>query len=300
MKHVTVLQTEAIEALCLTPHAVVVDATVGSGGHTRAILDILDKSGILIGIDADEQALQEVKTFVAGASARTQFVCRNFRAIDEVLKECSITTVDAILADLGWRIEQFDTVEGTEGKGFSFKANESLLMTYGDPAVYPFTAGDMVNEWEEESIQNVIKGYGEERFSGRIARAIVEARTKSTIRTARELAEIISDVVPGFYRRGPIHPATRTFQALRIAVNDELGALKEFIQKGVGILGSKGRFAIITFHSIEDRIVKHAFRALEKEGKGRVVTKKPIQVSDEERSINPRARSAKLRIFEAL
>jgi 16S rRNA (cytosine1402-N4)-methyltransferase len=174
------------------------------------------------------------------------------------------------------------------GKGFSFQVDEPLIMTLGDAMGYAFTAGDIVNDWEEESLVNILTGYGEERYARRIAKGIVEAREKGPIRTTKDLVSIIERVVPKGYLHGRIHPATRTFQALRITVNDEFETLSEFIEKAIMALAPKGRLAIITFHSLEDRIVKHAFRAYMEKGEGTVITKKP----------NTRSRSAKLRVFE--
>jgi 16S rRNA (cytosine1402-N4)-methyltransferase len=186
------------------------------------------------------------------------------------------------------------------GKGFSFQVDEPLIMTFGDPKDYIFTAATIVNEWEEENIKNILKGYGEERFSGRIANAIVKAREVKSIETTFELVEIIKEIVPAFYRNGRLHPATRTFQALRIAVNDEFRALEDFIKESMLLLNPGGRLAIITFHSLEDRIVKHHFRNYTHDHGGVVLTKKPITATLEELQSNPRARSAKLRIFEKL
>jgi 16S rRNA (cytosine1402-N4)-methyltransferase len=290
-QHITVLKKEAVEGLDITPEATIVDATLGSGGHAKAILEHLGEKGTLIAIDADASAIE---SFDAKKRATVHLVHRNFRDIDVVLRELNIENADGILADLGWRMEQF----AGGGKGFSFLVDEPLHMTFGNPEAYPFTARDIVNEWKEEDIKNVLKGYGEERFAGRIARHIVEARAMSPIETSGELAEVVWQAVPGFYRIGRIHPATRTFQALRIAVNDELDALEVFIRKSTDALKAEGRLAIISFHSIEDRIVKRTFRELQSEGRGTVLTKKPIMAGDEELRLNPRARSAKLRIFE--
>jgi 16S rRNA (cytosine1402-N4)-methyltransferase len=204
--------------------------------------------------------------------------------------------VDAILADLGWRTDQF--TDG--GKGFSFNAEEPLLMTYGDPDKYIFTAHDIVNSWEEENIADVLYGYAEERHSRRIAKAIVEARNKSEIKTANQLAKIINDAVPGFYKSGRIHPATKTFQALRIAVNDEFGTLEKFISSALDSLTEDGVLAIISFHSLEDRIIKLRFREAVKTGNYILVNKKPVSASREELLQNPRARSAKLRVIKKL
>ncbi len=292
--HKTVLTDEAIAALAINDSSVVVDATLGSSGHAKRIIETLGSRGVFVGIDADVTAITN-GTEVLKGNACTPHLCNgNFRTIDSILEQLHIEHADAILADLGWRMEQFSG----NGKGFSFQVDEPLLMTFGDPKDYVFTARDIVNEWDEENIINILRGYGEERFAGRIARHIVEARAEKPIDTTFELVAIIEAAVPAFYKRARIHCATRTFQALRITVNDEFAALEDFIKKSVALLAPHGRLAIITFHSIEDRIVKHLFKTLAHDHIGIVHTKKPITASDAELQANPRARSAKLRIFE--
>lgn len=292
-QHITVLKDEAIASLNLNSDSVVVDATLGSAGHTTAILEVLGEKGTLIALDADEVAITAAQELLQDVAAKVEYVCTNFRTLGQVLQDLEITEVDAVLADLGWRMDQF--TEG--GKGFSFNSEDPLVMTYGDPNRHSFTAADIVNEWPEEDIRNVLKGYGEERFARRIAGGIVQAREEAPISTAQQLAEIVSASAPAFYRNGKTHPATKTFQALRIAVNDELEALEVFIKAAVQHLAPGGRLSIITFHSIEDRIVKHLFRQYKDEGRGSLATKKPIRASDAELKQNPRARSAQLRTF---
>ncbi|MDC1205636.1 16S rRNA (cytosine(1402)-N(4))-methyltransferase RsmH [Candidatus Pacebacteria bacterium] len=296
MKHVTVLLTEAVGALCLKEDSVVVDCTFGSGGHAKEILSILGKGGTYIGIDADETAFIDKREEIESYKATTHLVVGNFRSIVEILDGLHITNVDAMLADLGWRTEQF--MDGK--KGFSFSDDSTLLMTYGDPKDYTFTAHTIVNEWEEENIADVIYGYGEERGSRRIAKAIVDARENGAIDTSLQLAEIVKNALPSGFRNPRINPATKTFQALRIAVNDELGAIESLILNGFTRLTSGGRFAIISFHSIEDRIVKQLFKQYIQDKTGEKVTKKPITPEYEEIKRNPRARSAKLRIIEKI
>ncbi|QQR65107.1 16S rRNA (cytosine(1402)-N(4))-methyltransferase RsmH [Candidatus Kaiserbacteria bacterium] len=292
--HKTVLTDEAVDALAINDSSVVVDATLGSSGHAKRIIETLGSRGVFVGIDADVTAITK-GTEVLRGSACTLHLCNgNFRTIDSILEQLHIEHADAILADLGWRMEQFSG----NGKGFSFQVDEPLLMTFGDPKDYVFTARDIVNEWDEENLINILRGYGEERFAGRIARHIVEARAEKPIETTFELVAIIESAVPAFYKRARIHCATRTFQALRITVNDEFLALEDFIKKSVALLSPHGRLAVITFHSIEDRIVKHLFKNLAHDHIGIVHTKKPIIASPEELQENPRARSAKLRIFE--
>ncbi len=297
MQHITVLESEAVDALGLKSDSVVVDCTLGSGGHAKKILNILGPKGHYIGIDADPTAIKANESLKDSYDAKVTLVEANFRNIDQVLESLEIAAVDGVLADLGWRIEQF---AGTSGlpRGFSFQSSEPLYMTFGDPTKHSFTAYDIVNDWEAEDIANVIYAYGEEGFSRRIAAAIVECRKDEPIERADQLAQIVSDAVPAFYRQKRTHPATKTFQALRIAVNDEFDALEELITKGFTALKSGGRMSIITFHSLEDRIVKHRFRALVHDQQAILVTKKPVTPSQEELKDNPRSRSAKLRIIE--
>ncbi len=292
--HKTVLLDEAVEALAIKNSSIVVDATLGACGHAGRIIETLGKHGVFIGIDADKTAIRDAEHLLTQGTCTKHLEVCNFRNIDSIFTQLHIPKADAILADLGWRMEQFSG----NGRGFSFNFDEELLMTFGEPKDYPFTAKDILNEWKEEDIKNVLKGYGEENFSGRIARAIVEARESTPFETTFQLVKVIEDVVPGFYRRGRIHCATRAFQALRIAVNDEFDALDEFIRKSIALLNPGGRLAIITFHSTEDRIVKHLFRNYTHDQVGTVLTKKPITATQEELLDNPRARSAKLRIFE--
>lgn len=291
--HTPVLLHETIDGLALSPDATVIDATLGSGGHTSLILEKLGTDGTLLAIDADPTAIAGFEAPARANGPTLILATGNFRSIAEIAKVEGITSADAIVADLGWRMEQFS--EG--GRGFSFTADEPLHMTFGDSEAYSFTAANIVNEWHETDIANVLKGYGEERYARKIAQAIVGARP---LHTARALGEVVFSAVPSHYRRGRIHPATKTFQALRIAVNDELSALSEFIDQSVALLTPGGRLAIITFHSIEDRIAKHQMRQYADNGVARRITKKPITPSAEEVTNNPRARSAKLRIIEKI
>ena len=290
--HVTVLLEEAVGALNLKGDSVVIDATLGAGGHTKEILKRLGSGGQCISLDADPSALD---TFPEAEKTESLTLLEgNFKDVVALTASHLKHAPDGILADLGRRQEQFSG----GGKGFSFQYDEPLQMTFGAPETYTFTAADIVNDWEEEVLSNIIYGYGEDRFARRIAKAIVTSRQEAPITTSMQLADIVSRAVPTKYTHGKIHPATKTFQALRIAVNDELSVLETFLNDAVALLASGGRLAIITFHSLEDRIVKQAFRAYAHDQKGVVITKKPITATDEEVSANPRARSAKLRIFE--
>ena len=234
----------------------------------------------------------------------------SYRNLDKVLDGLGMPKANRIMLDLGLSSDQFET----SGRGFSFQRNEPLLMTFKSPKAdivansgdYVLTARDIVNKWEEENIADIIYGYGDERYSRRIARAIVESRAERPIETTFDLVDIIKKATPSKYHHGKIHPATKTFQALRITVNDEIGALKEGLAKGFDRLAPGGRMAIISFHSIEDRLVKNFYkeksvRAADGSGPaGRLLTKKPLTPSDREAAENPRSRSAKLRIIEKI
>ncbi len=294
MKHIPVLLEEATTGLDLKPDSVVVDCTLGGGGHARKIIEQLGEQGVYVGIDADLVAIEAAED-LKESRATVHLVNDNFTNLSSIVKNLGVKPT-AILADLGWRTDQFE--EGK--KGFSFSKNDPLLMTFGDPKDYTFTAADIVNSWGEDSLIDIIHGYGEERFAPRIAKAIVIAREDGPIKTAEQLSNIITEAVPGFYRHGRIHPATRTFQALRITVNDELGSLKKLLEDSLEVLSPQGRLAIISFHSLEDRIVKQFFKQKIDEGQVERITKKPIVASREEIEHNPRSRSAKLRIIEKI
>ena len=290
--HITVLPSEAIDALKVTEDSVIVDATANGGGHSRKIREQLGNGGLLVSLDVDPVACTTLREIAQDTGAPMKVVCANFRAVHASLIEVGISgNVNGILADLGWSTNQFEK----GGRGFSFMHDEPLLMTYGDASSYLFTACDIVNSWKEVDIANVLFAYGDERKSRAIAKAIVSARKEEEISTSGQLARVILSVLP---QRGRIHPATKTFQALRIAVNDEYRALTDFLHGAMRSLKVGGRLAVITFHSGEDRIVKDIFRTWSKDGIGTLVTKKPQIASRAEMLSNPRARSAKLRIIE--
>lgn len=291
MQHKTVLLHEAVDGLQLSPNDTVVDATFGSGGHAREIARKLSKGGCYIGIDADASALDESK--IGDVSPHIHLVNDNFANLTNILGSLKVEKVDAILADLGWRMEQF--ADGS--KGFSFMHDGPLHMTFGNPDDYSFTAEDIINDWEEHVLADIFFGYAEERFARRIAKKIVEERKKERISTTFQLVSVIESALPKMALRKKTNPATKAFQALRIAVNDELTVLEKFIKEGFALLAPGGRMAIISFHSIEDRVVKHSFRELAEADLGTVFPKKPIIPTDEELNDNPRARSAKLRII---
>jgi 16S rRNA (cytosine1402-N4)-methyltransferase len=289
--HRSVLLQEAVELLEVKPGDTVVDATLGGAGHSKEILKRLGTDGTLIGFDADIHAIERSKQAIGQSDATVHFIHSNFRHLGAQLRERGIPHIDKALFDLGWSSYQL-----SGGRGFSFLADEPLSMAYDE--TQPLTAEVIVNTWEESSLADVIYGWGEERYARRIAKAIIEARLAAPIKTSGQLAGIISGAVPAAYRRGRIHPATKTFQALRIAVNDELGALEAGLRAAWELLAEGGRISVISFHSIEDRIVKRLFASWEKEGGGARITKKPLTATEQELSGNPRARSAKLRVIE--
>jgi 16S rRNA (cytosine1402-N4)-methyltransferase len=291
--HVPVLTAEVLDFLRPQRGGLFVDCTVGLGGHARALLEA--GATRLIGLDRDSDALAQARETLAPWGDRVELVHADYRSLDEVLDRRGAAQVDGALADLGVSSLQFDA----PGRGFSFQRDEPLDMRMdrsgGD------TAADLVARASERDLADAIFAFGEERFSRRIARAIVEARSEAPVATTGRLAAIVRRAIP---RRGSmrIDPATRTFQALRIWVNGELDGLDRFVESAARRLRLAARLVIVTFHSLEDRIVKHTLRALDRGGDAgiRVLTKKPLVPGEEEIRRNPRARSAKLRAAERI
>lgn len=297
MTHIPVLKDESIDGLNIKKGDVVVDGTLGGGGHTFEIIKRYGKDIKVIGIDFDSDAIDRAKKLIGKTKCDVKFFTVGFQAIDEVLDELGIEKADRILLDLGISSFQLEVA----GRGFSFLKDEPLLMTMKkDPNEEDLTAKEIVNTWEEETLADIIYGFGEEKYSRKIAKAIVLARKEKEIETTFDLVEIIDGAVGKYYKRMKIHSATRTFQALRMATNSELTNLQEVIEKGFLRLGENGRMAIITFHSLEDRIVKKAFVSLKEKGFAKIITKKPIIPTKEELKLNPRSRSAKLRLIEKI
>ncbi len=288
MTHVPVLLEEVLKALDLRPGSFVVDGTVDGGGHAEQILSRIGASGRLLGLDWDPALLETAKARLGG-HPNVILAHANYTDLARVEEELGLPKADALLLDLGFSSEQ---LEGA-GKGISFSADEPLTMTY-DPAAEP--AYEILRSLGEAEIEEMLRELGEERYSRRIAQAIYARERKEPIRTSKELAELVRASVPANYERGRIHPAPRTFQALRIYTNDELGNVRRAMADLPLTIAPDGRVAIITFHSIEDRAVKHVFRDMEKEGLLTILTKKPIEASAEEKARNPRSRSAKLRV----
>lgn len=278
--HVPVLSREVIEGLAVRPGGHYLDATVGGGGHSRLILEAAPDTRVTA-IDQDEDALEAARKVLAVFGERVKFIYSNFAAYKFLL-----STFDGIICDLGVSSHHLDTPE----RGFSFRREASLDMRMDRQQ--PLTAADVINSWDEVQLAEIFFKYGEERLSRRIARRIVEQRPFDT---TTQLGGAIASCVPPKYRYARIHPATRVFQALRIVVNDELKSLETFLSKAPQALVPGGRIAIISFHSLEDRIVKHSFKD---SALLQVLTKKPIEAQEEEIVNNPRARSAKLRIAE--
>lgn len=294
-KHIPVLLREVVDGLSIQPDDHVLDMTLGDGGHSLAMTQHLTNKGLLIGIDQDSDILEIAREKLKGSSCKLIFETNNFSNAKTVLAKHKIQQVDKVLFDLGIRNGQ---IFGSK-RGFSFKTEEPLLMTMkADLGPEDLTAEKIVNTWQEESIADILYGYGDERFSRRIARKIVEIRSERTIRTTFDLVDVINQAVPAWYKKRKIHPATKTFQALRIAVNDELGVLKQALATSFSYLRPNGRIAVISYHSLEDRIVKRFFKDRVQLGQGLVLNKKPVVPSREEIQANPKARSAKLRIFQ--
>jgi 16S rRNA (cytosine1402-N4)-methyltransferase len=290
--HEPVMVAEVLYLLQPSRGGLFVDCTVGLGGHARAVLDA--GAARLIGLDRDLSALAIAREALAPCGDRVELVHADYRELDRVLDELSIAGADGMLADLGVSSMQFDA----EGRGFSFRRDEPLDMRM-DQSRGPSVA-DLLRDVDEAELADVIYRFGEERASRRVARAIVHARRESAIETTGRLAAIVRRAVP-HHGHQRIDPATRTFQALRIWVNRELDGLDAFLGNAARRLLANARFAVITFHSLEDRIVKHTFRAMEKAGNGlRILTKRPLVAADQEVARNPRARSAKLRAIERL
>jgi 16S rRNA (cytosine1402-N4)-methyltransferase len=289
--HRSVLLHEAVDSLDIKDDDIVVDATLGGAGHAQAIAQKLGPQGVFIGFDLDADAIARAKAALAQAPCKVVLIEANFKDIAQELVSRGITHITKALFDLGWSSYQLDS-----GRGFSIHADEPLGMTYAKDGA-AVTAYIVVNDWSEQTLADIIYGFGEERYSRRIAKAIIEARQKKPIQTARELSDVVYRAVPAGYRHGKLHPATRTFQALRIAVNDELGAIQQGLRSTLDILAPEGRVAVITFHSLEDRTVKRFFAEAEKAGRGTKLTKKPLAPSPAEIAENRRARSAKLSVF---
>ncbi|MFA5942535.1 MAG: 16S rRNA (cytosine(1402)-N(4))-methyltransferase RsmH [Candidatus Paceibacterota bacterium] len=298
-RHDSVLMQEVLQALEVQPGDTVVDATIGGAGHFAVLCSALGEGGVIVGIDADLAAVERGREAYALDRRPDRPVAHlvndNFRNLTRILERLRIGQVNKILFDLGWSGYQISAP-----RGFSFQNNEPLLMTYGEGSLsgQGETAADIVNSSSEEDLADLIFTYGEEHFARGIARAIVAARSEERILTTEALVSAILAGTPHWYHKRKTHPATKTFQALRIAVNNELESLREGLSAALGALAPHGRLAVISFHSIEDRIVKNVLQDAARAGLGSLSPKKPIVPTRAEVLMNRRARSAKLRVFE--
>ncbi len=313
--HVTVLKQQAIEGLSVQPDGIYVDCTLGGAGHSQAIAEKLSASGLLIGLDQDDAALRAAEQRLSPWMDRVKLIRSNFRHLAEVLRSLplpqdkGVPQVNGVLFDLGVSSPQLDEAE----RGFSYNQDSGLDMRMDRSS--GLTAEEIVNGWPEGDIARILFEYGEEKFSRRIAASIVRRREREPIRTTGQLAELIKESIPAAARRSGPHPAKRSFQAIRIAVNDELAALEEGLDQAVRCLAPGGRVAVITFHSLEDRVCKQSLAKFvetcscppdfpvcvcQKKQILKIIARKPISPSDDEVENNPRARSAKLRIAEKI
>ena len=305
--HYPVLLKETIEQLHIKPDGIYLDGTLGGGGHAEAVLQRLTEGGHLFGVDQDGAAVEAASERLGPYGEKVTILRENYRNAVAVLREKGVDGVDGIVLDLGVSSYQFDTAE----RGFSYRCDAALDMRMD--ARNTLSAKEIVNGYTESELFHVIKDYGEEPFAKNIAKHIVKEREKKEITTTFELNEIIKNAIPAKMRQGGGHPSKRTYQAIRIECNHELEVLKDSLDEMIGFLKPGGRFCVITFHSLEDRIVKNAFRTGEnpcicppefpvcvcgRVSKGHVITKKPILPSREETENNSRSKSAKLRVFE--
>jgi len=295
--HKSVLLKESIDGLDIQTGDVFFDATVGAGGHSEEVARRFGNDVRIVGTDADKEAIERASARVRKTGVVPTYVVGNYRIAKDLLRGAGIMSVNRSLFDAGFSSDQLDS----SGRGFSFLKDEPLLMTFeSEPTEESMTARDIVNSWDEKNIATILFSYGEERFARRIAKGIVEAREKKPIETTFELVQVIVDSVPKVYAKGRIHPATRTFQALRITVNNELTGIEEGLRGIMEITKPGGRIAFISFHSLEDRIVKRLFREFAQDEKGILITKKPLVPDNNEINENPRSRSAKLRIIQKI
>lgn len=301
MIHKPVLLKEVLEIFTPESGQMYVDATINGGGHAEAILEKIGSKGKLLGIDWDQELIDKLKVSARGGSAfdgkseklkvtNLILICDNYANLKSIAREYNLAAVNGILFDLGFSSHHLEESH----RGFSFLKNEPLDMRYNQFS-HELTAEKIINIWSVGAIEDILRRFGEERYSGRIARAIVRERFRKKISTSAELVKIISENIPRGYLRGKIHPATRTFQALRMAVNHELENLEKGLHGSLKMLAKGGKVVVISFHSLEDRVVKNFFRAETKRGTLVTLTPKPIRPDSQEVAVNPKARSAKLR-----
>lgn len=299
--HIPVLLQSIVEGLKPQEGETFIDGTVNRGGHAKILASYLGKTGRLIGIDQDQTALSEAKENLKGLACRVDLVQGNFREMSKLADQVGIDKANGILLDIGFSSDQI----AASGRGFSFLTDEPLIMTFadkkniaGNSSTGPtFIARDIVNDWDENNLADIIYAYGEETFARKIAAKIVEARQIQPIETTWQLVEVIRQAVPSWYTKKRIHFATKTFQAIRMTVNDELGSLKDGLASAWQILAKDGRLGVISFHSLEARLIKTFMKEKELAGEGIMTPKKAIKASRQEILSNPRSRSAQLRII---
>jgi len=288
--HIPVLQKEVLQYLNPKPNQNFIDCTVDEGGHALAILEATEPNGKVLGIDWSPEVIESLRVKSSKFKKRLVLVCDNFVNLEEIAKSESFKSIKGILFDLGmssWHLEE-------SGRGFSFLKKEPLDMRYNPQN--PLTAEKIVNYWSAPEIEKLLKDYGEENFARPIAKNIIEFRKIKPITNTSQLVEITRKSLPKRFQQRKMHPATKTFQALRIAVNDELNNLEKVLLQALKVLDPGGRMAIISFHSLEDRIVKNFFKTKAEEDLLKILTKKPVTPSQKEVKTNPRSRSAKLRV----
>ena len=290
--HIPVLLNEVIKLLDPKENENFIDATLGEGGHTLALLQKTSPAGKVLGIDLDPETLEIAHRKLHAFGERLVLANNNFKNLEEIIADNKFKEISGIVFDLGMSSRDIDEA----GRGFSFLKDEPLLMNFGSDTM--LTAEHIVNGWPESELEKIIRLYGEEKFSRQIARAIIARRIVKPIKTTFDLVEVIENSTPNFYHHGRIHPATRTFQALRIAVNDELGSIQKGLEASLKILSSGAKIAVISFHSLEDRIVKNFFR--DNKNTLKILTKKPVVPAQVEVLNNPRARSGKLRVAQKI
>ena len=292
--HTSVMLTEVLEYLNLSSGKIIIDATTGTGGHSLEIAERITKKGRLICIDRDQESLVIAEERLSQFNDACEFVYGNFIDMDNMLKKLNIKKVDGILFDLGTSSFQLDDPQ----RGFSFQAEGPLDMRL-DRNSY-ISAYDLVNNLTQEEISALLWSFGQERWHNRIARLLVQEREKNPIATTSQLSNIVVKAIPYRYKHGRVHAATRTFQAVRIAVNRELEALETVIKKAIQLLNTGARICVISFHSLEDRIVKLSFRQAALNGEIKIITPKPLTPKESEIKENPSSRSAKLRVAEKI
>jgi len=283
--HIPVLLKEVIEALNIKPNSNYIDCTLNGGGHTREILKGNGPLGKVLGIEIDKEIFEKIEK---EKIERLVPVNDSYVNIRKAATENGFDKISGILFDIGMSSYHVDEAE----RGFSFNKDEPLIMNYSTG----LTAEEILNEWPEDEIEKILKEYGEEDFSRKIAKKIIERRKLEKIKSTLQLVSIIKEATPGWYHHGKKHFATRTFQALRISVNNELDNFRKALPEALNLLEKEGRLVVISFHSLEDRIIKEFLKEKEKSGEVKIITKKPIVPTDEEIALNPRSRSSKLRI----